>query len=107
MPQITFLQKNGSKLTVHACQGYSLMEVASSNSVDGIVAECSGNAMCATCHVLVEECPNGALPAMSEVEDELLDCTATKRDSRSRLSCQIPIVDEFDGLVVRLPEAQA
>ncbi|MEA2819958.1 MAG: ferredoxin, 2Fe-2S, partial [Bradyrhizobium sp.] len=86
--------------------GDSVMQVATGNGIDGIVAECGGNAMCATCHVYVAEDWLARLAAMSEEENELLDGVATERQANSRLSCQIKVRPELDGLVVRLPDRQ-
>ncbi|WP_110208317.1 2Fe-2S iron-sulfur cluster-binding protein [Nocardioides daejeonensis] len=86
--------------------GTSLMAAAVANAIDGIFGECGGNAMCATCHVFVEEGPFTALPPISDAEEEMLDCTAAPRRPNSRLSCQIPATSELDGLVVRIAEEQ-
>jgi 2Fe-2S ferredoxin len=82
------------------------MQVATGNGIDGIVAECGGNAICATCHVYVDESWLARLPAMSEDEDELLSGVAAERHRNSRLSCQIKVKAELDGLIVRLPDRQ-
>lgn len=82
------------------------MQVATQNGIDAIVAECGGNAMCATCHVYVDEAWLARLPPMSDDEDALLDGAAADRLSTSRLSCQIKLTPELDGLVVRLPDRQ-
>jgi 2Fe-2S ferredoxin len=82
------------------------MMCAVSNDIDGIVAECGGSLMCATCHVYVDEAFADRLPAMTPDEDEMLEAAASERLPTSRLSCQIVMSDELDGLVVRLPETQ-
>jgi ferredoxin, 2Fe-2S len=82
------------------------MQAATRHGVDGIVAECGGNAMCATCHVYVDESWIGRLTPMSADEDALLDGTAAERLSNSRLSCQIKLADALNGLVLRLPDKQ-
>jgi 2Fe-2S ferredoxin len=104
MPKITFLAAEGDSLSFEAARGTSVMQVAVSNGVDGIVAECGGSAMCATCHVYVEPEYLGGLPAPDAVEDEMLNATAAERRCNSRLSCQLTVGD--DDLVVRLPEMQ-
>jgi ferredoxin, 2Fe-2S len=104
MPNITFLTPDGESLTFAAASGTSVMQVAVSNGVDGIVAECGGSAMCATCHVYVEPGSLAGLPAPDAVEDEMLNATAAERRCNSRLSCQLTVGDE--DLVVRLPEMQ-
>jgi len=106
MAIITFTLPDGSTRSVEASPGISLMKAATSNLVPGIVAECGGNASCATCHVYVVSdnpdlvCPDGS------VEDEMLDFTAEPRRPESRLSCQVEITESLDGLVVEVPEAQ-
>jgi 2Fe-2S ferredoxin len=76
------------------------------NSLEGIVARCGGGAMCGTCHVYIDEGNRLPLPPMRDIEDELLYCTASPRRGTSRLSCQIPVTDTIDGLVVHMPERQ-
>src|SRR6267142_2049147 len=76
------------------------------NGIDGIVAECGGEMMCATCHVYVEPDQLDRTPPMSDDEKAMLEFTASERKPNSRLSCQLVATPEFDGLVVRLPEAQ-
>ncbi len=82
------------------------MLAATSHGIDGILAECGGNAMCATCHVYVDESWLGRLPAMGSEEDALLDGAAAERRPTSRLSCQIKLTPDLDGLVLRLPDRQ-
>lgn len=76
MPKITYILPDGLETVLDAEPGTSVMRTAVSNGVPGIVAECGGSAMCATCHVYVETEEPEALPAVSDVEDEMLDCTA-------------------------------
>jgi 2Fe-2S ferredoxin len=106
VPAITFIHPNGTQQSVDWHDGESAMQVATRNGLTGIVAECGGNAMCATCHVYVDENWIGRLTAMSADEDALLDGAAAERLSNSRLSCQIKLADDLDGLVLRLPEKQ-
>lgn len=106
MPKITYVFADGREEAVDAPAGTNIMQAAVNAGLDGIVAECGGNAMCATCHVYVDNEHSGALPPLSMVEDELLECTASPREPGSRLSCQLPIVAELDGIRVRLPEEQ-
>ncbi|MFB0836103.1 2Fe-2S iron-sulfur cluster-binding protein [Arthrobacter halodurans] len=101
--RLTYLQPDGTSATVEADPGHTVMRAALANNVEGIVAECGGNAMCATCHVYVDPKSDALLPPVGANEDELLDCTAAERRSGSRLSCQLPAVD---GLTVRVPECQ-
>src|SRR5713226_9472119 len=104
MPIINFIHPNKHSLRIEATVGDSVMQVATGHGVNEIVAECGGNAMCATCHVYVDESWFARLPAMSAEENELLDGVAAGRQKNSRLSCQIKVTPELDGLVVRLPE---
>ena len=106
MVVITFIHPNGQRQSVDVRAGESCMLAATRHGLDGIVAECGGNAMCATCHVYVDEAWLGRLPPMSDEEDALLDGAAAERRANSRLSCQIKLAAELDGLVMRLPERQ-
>ena len=82
------------------------MQIAVSAGVRGIVGECGGSAMCATCHVYVDEAFSDQLSTPLETELEMLECTASERLPNSRLACQIKILTKHEGLVVRLPERQ-
>jgi ferredoxin, 2Fe-2S len=106
MPHIIFVQHNGTKVDVDAEPGNSVMQIAIANDIDGIVGECGGNAVCATCHVYVTEGPLERLSVISETEDEMLECAAAERNGSSRLSCQIRVSDAIEGLVVTIPETQ-
>lgn len=106
MPDITFIHFDGTAEGFEAPEGVSLMQAATGYGVDGIVAECGGSMMCATCHVIVDEAWAGRLPPPSALELDMLDSTAMPREPTSRLSCQIPLTAELQGLVVRLPERQ-
>lgn len=106
MPNITYRRLDGSSQTIDVPVGTSIMQGAVSNGVDGIVAECGGSAMCATCHVYVAEGPLENLPPRNPVEEEMLESAAAERKENSRLSCQIEVTAELDGLVVDLPERQ-
>ncbi len=106
MPKVTFRQPDGSADVIDVPVGSSLMSAAINFPVEGIVAECGGNAMCATCHVYVDLTSTDALPDMRDEEDEMLDGTASTRTDRSRLSCQISMTEELAGLVVDVPPSQ-
>ncbi|WP_076858414.1 2Fe-2S iron-sulfur cluster-binding protein [Bradyrhizobium mercantei] len=106
MPKISYQSHDGTVADVNAPENMSVMQVAKANGVDGIVAECGGSAMCATCHVYVAEDFLDRLPVMNAVEDEMLDCTATERKPSSRLSCQIKLTPDLDGIVIHVPERQ-
>lgn len=96
----------GSQSEIEAPPGRSLMQTAKTHGIEGIVAECGGNAMCATCHVYVDEAWQDRLPERDLVEDEMLEYTTCERTAGSRLSCQIILTPDLDGLKVRLPESQ-
>ena len=106
MPILTFIRPNNRSENIEADVGESAMQAATRHGVDEIVAECGGNAMRATCHVYVDDNWIGRLDAMSEEENALLDGVATERQPSSRLSCQIKIEQDLDGLVLHLPERQ-
>lgn len=106
MPAITFIHPDGKSDRVKTTDGESAMQAATRHGLDGILAECGGNAMCATCHVYVDDAWLARLPGMADDEDALLDGTAAERRPASRLSCQIKITPELDGLVMKLPERQ-
>lgn len=108
MPSITFIQSNGRQDVLDVPVGTTLMHAAVGAGLDGIVGECGGSAMCATCHVYVDPDQDQAkaLPPVSAVEDAMLDSAASERRGESRLSCQLRVTDAFDGLVVHLPESQ-
>ena len=106
MPKVTFIHFSGSQRTVDVPTGWTLMEAAVQNGVDGITAECGGGCACATCHVLVEPEWMGKVPAIRPSENDLLECTVVTRCPQSRLSCQIQVSEDLDGLTVRLPERQ-
>ena len=96
----------GEALTLQARPGQSLMQAAVAANVHGLEAECGGLMTCATCHVYVREPFTGKLPPPSGDELGMLDFTASPRKASSRLSCQIELVPELDGLTVDLPPAQ-
>ncbi|MEO8096640.1 MAG: 2Fe-2S iron-sulfur cluster-binding protein [Acidobacteriota bacterium] len=106
MPNITYISHTGASQTVDVPLGDSVMEGAVQNGVDGIVAECGGNCQCATCHVYVEDKWMAVLEPISDDEGAMLDSTAATRKLNSRLSCQLKVTAEFDGLVVHTPEKQ-
>jgi 2Fe-2S ferredoxin len=105
MPKITYIEHSGTTHEINANSGQSVMQVAMSNRVPGIIADCGGSCSCATCHVYVDEAWLGRIPAATSAEKDMIDCALHVQDN-SRLSCQIEVKDELDGLVVRLPESQ-
>ena len=105
MTQVTYTDAAGESRTLEATPGDSVMETAVRNGVPDIVAECGGSLSCATCHVFVDEADLASLPAMEEMEDEMLWGTAVDRQDNSRLSCQLPVTDGCD-LHVTTPSTQ-
>jgi 2Fe-2S ferredoxin len=106
MPKIIYISDSGEKTEVEGSLGDSVMETAIQNGVDGIVAECGGSCVCATCHVYVDEKFLPLLTAPEETETSMLEYTASERKPNSRLSCQIHITPALDGLTVHTPPTQ-
>lgn len=105
MVKITFIQPDDSTQVVEAQPGTTLMEAAKLNNVPGIEAECGGACACATCHVYVDEAWREKAGTPSQMEEDMLDFAFDVRES-SRLSCQIKLTDDLDGITVRVPEKQ-
>jgi 2Fe-2S ferredoxin len=105
MPKITFIEHDGTEHTVEAEIGSTVMETALKNGIGGIVAECGGGCTCATCVVHVDEKWFPLVGNPSPEEEDMLDF-AFEVTPTSRLSCQIKVTDELDGLVVRTPSYQ-
>ena len=106
MPTLRFIQADGRTHELSTPDGTSAMQAALGAGLQGIVAECGGSAMCATCHVYVDEAWADRVPAAMANELEMLECTASERLPTSRLSCQIKMSAALDGIVLRLPETQ-
>lgn len=106
MPIVTFVDPAGNATKLEADPGESVMSVAVRHGVPGIVGECGGNASCATCHVYVGEAFLDRLGAPSGDEEDLLDLGVSDRRPASRLSCQLRLTADCDGLVVHTPERQ-
>lgn len=104
MTKVTYVQPDGAVDELELDPATSLMRAAITNGVRGIVGECGGQAMCATCHVYVVH-PQDGMPEIGEDEEEMLACTATERTERSRLSCQL-VGLEMDEITVEVPETQ-
>jgi 2Fe-2S ferredoxin len=106
MPKVTYVEFNGAKHEVDVPVGSSVMQGATGEGVPGIAAECGGGLACATCHCYVDEAWLAKTGTPSQAESEMLEATASERRPNSRLSCQITVDDNLDGLTVYLPEAQ-
>ena len=105
MPKITYIEHNGQKHTIDVATGLSIMEGAIQNNIPGIDADCGGAMACATCHVYVKEEWFNNLPQKEHGEEDMLDM-AFEPKKNSRLSCQILVSKEIDGIVVDLPKKQ-
>ena len=103
---IHLLEPDGRRHTLAVRTGQSLMRAAVDADIDGIKADCGGVMTCATCHVYVDPEWSGRLPLPSGDEDAMLEMTAAPREPTSRLSCQIALAPELDGLTVTLPPTQ-
>lgn len=106
MPRVIYISSDGAETEVNLPLGASIMEGAVQNDIHGIVAECGGSCMCATCHVYIDDAFLKKIPDMEEEENEMLDGAAAERRYNSRLGCQLRISSNLDGIVVHLPEKQ-
>lgn len=105
MPAVIYIAFDGTPYAVEVPVGQSLMQAALDNSVPGILGDCGGSCACATCHGYLDPIWNQHLPVADENELELLDVVLDPRKD-SRLTCQIVMTAQLDGLIVRLPESQ-
>ena len=106
MAKITYIEHNGKSHTIEVSNGLSVMEGATQNNIPGIDADCGGGMACATCHVYVKEEWLDKLSKKEDGEEDMIDM-AFEPNKFSRLSCQLIVSDEIDGLIVNLPEKQA
>ena len=106
MPKITYIEHNGKIHSIEVANGLTVMEGAVQNNIPGIDADCGGSMACATCHVYVKEEWFNKLPKKEDGEEDMLDM-AFEPKKNSRLSCQLMVSEQLDGLVVDLPEKQA
>jgi len=106
MPKITYIEHTGKSHTVEVPNELSVMEGAIQNNLSGIDADCGGACACATCHVYVDEKSFNKLPKIEDTEKDMLDM-AFEPNQFSRLSCQITVNDDLDGMVVKMPSKQA
>ena len=105
MPKITYIEISGNSQTIEVANGLSVMEGAVQNDIPGIDADCGGGMACATCHVYVKEEWSDKLPKKEDGEEDMLD-VAYEPNKFSRLSCQLVVSDELDGLIVSTPSKQ-
>ena len=106
MPNVTYISHTGETTTIDVPVGTTVMENAVKNGIEGIVAECGGAMLCATCHVYVDPAFLDKLDPIGEEQDEMLGATAAERKPNSRLSCQIRMKPQLEGLIVRMPDRQ-
>ena len=105
MPKITYIDSSGNQKTIEVEKGLSVMEGAIQNNVPGIDADCGGGMACATCHVYVKEEWFNKLPKAEDGEQDMIDM-AFEPKKNSRLSCQLIVSEELDGMVVTTPSKQ-
>ena len=106
MPKITYIDSNGNSKTIDVANGLSVMEGAIQNNIPGIDADCGGGMACATCHVYVKEEWLNKLDKPEDAEQDMIDM-AFEPKKNSRLSCQLIVSDDLDGLTVNIPSKQA
>ena len=106
MSKIKYIEHNGKSHSINVQNGLTVMEGAIQNNIPGIDADCGGGMACATCHVYVKEDLLDKLPTKEDGEEDMLDM-AFEPNKFSRLSCQLTVTDELDGLIVQLPSKQA
>ena len=105
MPKITYIDSSGNQKTIDVAIGLSVMEGAIQNNIPGIDADCGGGMACATCHVYVKEEWFNKLPKAEDGEQDMIDM-AFEPKKNSRLSCQLIVSDELDGIIVTTPSKQ-
>jgi 2Fe-2S ferredoxin len=106
MPQIICITPDGNRTELEVALGTSVMQAALAHGLAGLNADCGGACQCATCHVYVEKPWADQMPPLNDTEDAMLDCTGEPRQPNSRLSCQLMVTAEMDGMVVQLPAIQ-
>lgn len=106
MAKITYIEHNGTEHVVTVANGLTVMEGARDNNIPGIEADCGGACACSTCHVYVDPAWADRLPAKDDMEIDMLDFAFEPDEARSRLTCQLKVSDDLDGLIVHMPEKQ-
>ena len=106
MAKITYIEFNGTEHVVDVENGMTVMEGARDNSIPGIEADCGGACACSTCHVYIDSSWVDKLPPKEDMEEDMLDFAYSPDENTSRLTCQIEVTNNLDGLIVRMPEKQ-
>ena len=106
MARITYIEHNGTEHSVDVKPGLTVMEGARNNNIPGIEADCGGACACSTCHVYVDASWVDKMPELGDLEEDMLDFAYEPDPKRSRLTCQIKVTDDLDGLIVHMPERQ-
>jgi ferredoxin, 2Fe-2S len=106
MTLVTYIEHNGTEHKIDVPNGETVMQGATHNAVNGIVAECGGGLSCATCLCIVDEAWRDKVPQPSELEQQLMEFSPNGEKPGARFSCQIVVNDDLEGLVVHIPESQ-
>ena len=106
MAKISYIEYSGAKHIVEVANGLTVMEGARDNNIPGIEADCGGACACSTCHVYIDPAWVNKIPKKDDMEDDMLDFAYEPDPARSRLTCQLTVTDDLDGLVVQMPEKQ-
>jgi 2Fe-2S ferredoxin len=106
MAKITYVEHNGAEHVVEVATGLTVMEGARDNNIPGIEADCGGACACSTCHVYIDSAWLDRVPPKDDMEEDMLDFAYDPDPATSRLTCQITVNDQLDGLVVKMPEKQ-
>ncbi|MEO0343124.1 MAG: 2Fe-2S iron-sulfur cluster-binding protein [Pseudomonadota bacterium] len=106
MAKITYIEFNGTEHVVDVANGLTVMEGARDNNIPGIEADCGGACACSTCHVYIDDAWVEKLPGKEAMEVDMLDFAFEPNETTSRLTCQLKVTDDLDGLIVKMPEKQ-
>lgn len=106
MAKITYIEFNGTEHIIDVDEGLTVMEGARDNNIPGIEADCGGACACSTCHVYIDSSWIDKLPAKEDMEEDMLDFAYAPDSTASRLTCQLEVTKDLDGLIVRMPEKQ-
>ena len=106
MPKIKYITFEGQEHVVDVPVGLTVMEGARDNNIPGIEGDCGGACACSTCHVYIDQAWLDKLPPIDEIEKDMLDFAHEPDEKSSRLTCQIQVTEDLDGLIVKMPEKQ-